>query len=103
VPVQVPTGNFFVAMRLGEDLGRTLSFSNLMSDPVTIRFTNGVPDVTGNRVRAGFHLRHEPLGEKLLKQRWERGFFHTPTSFAKALTARWEASPSNSGTALIYQ
>ena len=25
---------------------RTLSFSNLISDPVTIRFTNGVPDVT---------------------------------------------------------
>jgi hypothetical protein len=25
---------------------RTLAFSNLISDPVTIRFTNGVPDVT---------------------------------------------------------
>ena len=25
---------------------RTLAFSNLVSDPVTIRFTNGVPDVT---------------------------------------------------------
>jgi hypothetical protein len=25
---------------------RTLSFSNLISDPVTIRFTNGVPDLT---------------------------------------------------------
>ncbi len=25
---------------------RTLSFSNMTSDPVTITFTNGVPDVT---------------------------------------------------------
>jgi hypothetical protein len=25
---------------------RTLSFSNLVSDPVTVRFTNGIPDVT---------------------------------------------------------
>jgi len=25
---------------------RTLSFSNLISEPVTVRFTNGVPDVT---------------------------------------------------------
>jgi hypothetical protein len=31
--------------------------------------TKGVT-ITGNRVRAGFHLRHEPLGKKFVKQRW---------------------------------
>lgn len=29
-----------------DSVKRTLSFSNLISDPVTIRFTNGIPDAT---------------------------------------------------------
>jgi hypothetical protein len=31
--------------------------------------TKGVT-ITGNRVRAGFHLRHEPFGKKFVKQLW---------------------------------
>jgi hypothetical protein len=87
----------------GQDCAQILDFEfgGSLAKPLagkTQEQSKGVP-IAGNRVGTRFHLGTETVGEKFLKQGLKCRVAHGRSSFTRDLTALWEASSSNSGTA----